>query len=226
MAQGDTVRVLLDDAQAAIDRSDFDTACEKLIRVKELAPRDPYVTQKLAMATYKREQPTPLEALRSAESILKELGIEESTDTETLGLWGAIHKRLWDLESVSGDLEEALTAHGKAFVMKKDYWNGINLALLYDERAAITKDHREADADRVIAARTRRKVLEICEPLPRNYWVLATISEVWLGLGDEAKSDQYLAEANALNPAKWMVETTAKQRERLKNLLGNAKNSE
>jgi tetratricopeptide (TPR) repeat protein len=230
VVQGDTVRVLLDDAQAAIDHSDFDTACEKLMRVKELAPRDPYVTQKLAMATYKREQPNPREALRAAESILKELGIEDSTDTETLGLWGAIHKRLWDLGEDPTDLEEALAAHEKAFVMKKDYWNGINLALLYNERAAITKDAREAEADRVMAIRTRKKVLEICEPLAAStsapipkYWTLATISEAWLGLGDEPKSGQYLALADALNPAKWMVETTAKQRERLKNLLGISK---
>jgi len=35
--------------------------------------------------------------LEEARSILAELKTGISTDTETLGLWGAIHKRMWDL---------------------------------------------------------------------------------------------------------------------------------
>jgi tetratricopeptide (TPR) repeat protein len=224
--QGDTISRLMDDAQSAIDRSDFAAACEKLARVKQLAPRDPYVTQKLAMATYKRAKPTLIEALRAAESILRELATTDSTDTETLGLWGSIHKRLWDVGRNPADLETALAAHEKAFVIKKDYWNGINLAFLYNERAVITQNPQEAEADRVIANRTRRRVLEICEPLysgassaMARYWLLATIAEARVGLGEEAKAQQYLAEANRLNPAKWMLETTLNQLERLRKLL-------
>lgn len=226
--QGDTVSRLMDDAQIAIDHSDFVAACDKLTRVKSMAPRDPYVTQKLAMATYKRAQPNPLAALRSAESILSELAINDSTDTETLGLWGAIHKRLWDLTGNSADLETAIAAHNKAFIIKKDYWNGINLAFLYNERAAITQDPQEADADRVMATRTRRDVLDICEPLNSagsamstgaRYWVLATMAEAWLGLRDEAKLQQYLAEAKSLNPAQWMLDTTSIQLDHLRKLL-------
>jgi hypothetical protein len=62
-----------------------------------MAPRDPYVTQKLAISTYKILEPTPLGALRTSQSILEKLAREDFTDTENLSLGGAIHKRIWEL---------------------------------------------------------------------------------------------------------------------------------
>lgn len=229
-AQSPTISSLMQAAQIAIDNSEFSTARAILSQVKQMAPRDSYVTQKLAMSTYKTKQPTPLEALRSAECILQELATDDSTDTETLGLWGAIHKRLWELGGDSVDLDTALAAHEKAFVLKKDFWNGINLAFLYSGRASITKTTDEANsaADKVIAHRTRQKVLSICQPLYQGnllptttdrYWLLATMAEAWLGLGEEAKARQFLAEANTQHPAKWMLDTTTDQLDRLRKLL-------
>jgi tetratricopeptide (TPR) repeat protein len=222
-----TISVLMQQAQKAIDNSDFVTAESLLNVVKSLAPRDPYVSQKLAMSAYKSKLPDPLTALRRAEKCLLDLNPDDSTDTETLGLWGAIHKRLWELASDQVDLETALSAHNKAFLLKKDYWNGINLAFLYVEHASVTKEPDEAVADRVLAKRVWKQVVAICEPIrnaggltPVNqYWLLATLSEAWLGLGEAAKSQEFLDEANKLQPAKWMVETTTDQRSRLQKLL-------
>jgi hypothetical protein len=224
-----TVSVLMQQALKAIDNSDFITAESLLNVVKSLAPRDPYVTQKLAMSAYKSKLPDPVTALRRAETILADLNPDDSTDTETLGLWGAIHKRLWELEPEpkEADLDTAVSAHNKAFLLKKDYWNGINLAFLYVLHASVTKEPEEAVADHVLAKRTWKQVVAICEPIrdaggltPVNqYWLLATLSEAWLGLGDAAKSQQCLEDANKLQPAKWMVETTADQRSRLQKLL-------
>jgi hypothetical protein len=222
-----TVSSLMASAQEAIDNSDFVAARAILQAVKKMAPRDSYVTQKLAMSTYKSAQPTPLEALREAVSILQELATDDSTDTETLGLWGAIHKRVWELLHNPADLDTALAAHQKAFVLKNDYWNGINLAYLYSERAALSTDPDEAEADRVMAKRARKKVLDICQPLyeanslptaTHRYWLLATMAEAWLGLGEPIKVRQFLAEAAQQHPAKWMLDTTAEQMERLRKL--------
>ncbi|HEY6140129.1 MAG TPA: tetratricopeptide repeat-containing protein [Thermoanaerobaculia bacterium] len=60
-------------------------------------PNDPYLNQQLALATYKSEQPDALAALATAKSILQELNPRSSTDPETLGLWGAVHRRLYEL---------------------------------------------------------------------------------------------------------------------------------
>jgi hypothetical protein len=223
-----TISSLMQAAQIAIDNSEFATARAILTKVRQMAPRDSYVTQKLAFATYKSKQPTTLDALREAQAILRELATEESTDTETLGLWAAIHKRIWQLAGDTTDLDTALAANEKAFILRNDPWNGINLAFLYSERAGVVKDPDDAEADRAVARRTRKKVLELCQHLSDGdssatptyrYWLLATMSQAWLGLGDEAKAQQFLAEANAQNPAEWMRDATSEQMDQLRKLL-------
>jgi hypothetical protein len=79
-----------------------------------------------------------------------------------------------------------------------------------------------------MAKRARKKVLEICQPLylgntpltaTHRYWLLATMAEAWLGLGEPSRAKQLLAEAAQQNPAKWMLDTTSEQMERLRKLL-------
>jgi hypothetical protein len=225
-----TVSELLKQADAALNSSDFITAKSLLKVVRGIAPKDPFVAQKLALATYKSKSPTPIQALEDACAILSELKPETSTDTETLGLWGAVHKRVWDLTGQRANLDGAIFGYEKGFSLKNDYWNGINLAFLYNVRAAASTG-RDAIADQVLAERTRRQVLAICEavldgetaggPLPEKYWLFATMAEAWLGLGEKQKADDYLAKASAIASArpKWMLESTQEQLEKLSKLL-------
>lgn len=53
---------------------------------------DPYLLQRLALATYKSQDPNAEEALKEARDLLSILEPETSNDTETLGMWGSIHK--------------------------------------------------------------------------------------------------------------------------------------
>ncbi len=159
-----TISVLMEQAKAAIKTDNFETAKTLLTLVRTMAPKDPYVLQRLALATYKSKTPDPLQALKNAGSILTELLPEISTDTETLGLWAAIHKRMWDLTKNLDDLNTAIFANEKGFYLKNDYYNGINLAFLYNVRASLSTGD-EATADAVMAQRIRRKVLAICEAL-------------------------------------------------------------
>ena len=91
-------------AREAQAREDFVTAKNLLSSIvaitKSQAPErpvEPSILQQLALVTYKSKQPTPVEALRAACAILAELEPDTTNDTETLGLWGAVHKRLWQL---------------------------------------------------------------------------------------------------------------------------------
>jgi tetratricopeptide (TPR) repeat protein len=154
-----------------------------------------------------------------------------STDTETLGLWGAIHKRLWDLSQDATQLDTAIFAYEKGFYLKNDYYNGINLAYLLNLRASLAVDRVEAIADFVLAQRTRRRIVTICVSLlgqknlpSETYWILATLAEAWFGLGDQARADLYLKQAKALipPPADWMKESTTQQLARLEKLLANS----
>jgi hypothetical protein len=209
--------------------------------------------QRLAFATYKSELPTSLEALNEASQMLEALGPGTSTDAETLGLYGAVHKRLWDETKDSIHLDKAIWAHEKGFYVKNDYYNGINLAYLLNVRAAQTGDAApaEAIADFILAQRTRRRLLQLCEAMleskqaPKGadeYWVKATMVEAYVGLGDEPKARDLLEAARKVDMSvpsldtgathtsqlapsavpRWMIQTTEDQLARLRELLAQS----
>src|SRR5581483_9826338 len=182
-ANNQTVSVLMAQAQTALESSDFITAKSLLLVVKGILPNDPYVAQKLALATYRSRLPNPQQAMEDARGILADLKPEISTDTETLGLWGAVHKRMWDSTADRSNLDSAIFAYEKGFYLKNDYYNGINLAYLFDVRASVSQG-QEAIADSVLARRARRRVISLCEALLNSgreladeYWIRATIAE-------------------------------------------------
>jgi hypothetical protein len=54
-----------------------------------------------------------------------------------------------------------------------------------------------------------------------QYWIRATISEAYTGLGDETKSQEHMQAALALDPAQLMIDTTNDQLTTLRGLLSN-----
>ena len=199
-------------------------------------PEDPDVLQRLALATYKSKYPTPEGALKAARDLLKLLEPQTTNDTETLGLWGSVHKRLWELTKESSYLDEAVRAYERGFYLRNDYYNGINYAYLLNERVAHPIGFAEAVADFVQARRVRKEVISICNqwlesyaptaPLPpgskfpeKRYWVLATLAEAQIGLEEEAMGQQRLEEAFVAAPEGWMKESTQEQVTKLKALL-------
>jgi tetratricopeptide (TPR) repeat protein len=177
---------LMQDADEAQKSGDFETAKNllKLIRKKiqpqdPNTPEDPYIIQRLALVTYKGKHKTleeEIAALNEARQLLSALKPETSNDPETLGLWGAVHKRLWDKTQDVTHLDEALRGYERGFYLRNDYYNGINLAFLFNLRAAhaaflarnttdpaATAHWAEAVADFVQAQRVRREVIAICD---------------------------------------------------------------
>jgi len=235
-----TAKVLRDQAEQAIVAENFPNAVALLTTVRAMVPADPYVVQRLALATYKSKLPDPVTALENAQKLLAGLQPKISTDTETLGLWGAVHKHLWELRSMRPDLDTAIFAHEKGFYLKNDYYNGINLAYLLNVRSAISPP-ADAIADFILAQRTRRQVIRSCEaglqikhtPVDQaearkagedRYWIMATMAEAHVGLGEEDKAKKCIDQANALNPAaaSWMKDATNTQLAKLRKLLENS----
>ena len=227
----ETLRVLMDAAEAARKGEDWKTAKALLASIRQMMQKkldagsidaDPYIIQQLALATYKADN--SVEALKEAHDILSALGPEASNDPETLSLWGAIHKRLWDKTNDRGYLDKAIAAYEKGFSVKSDYYNGINVAYLLDLRASISSGN-DTIADRVQAKRIRRQLTPTAEALLKEevkpaerYWVMATLAEAYCGIGDEAKYQEWIAKATAAAPERWMVDTTLQQIQRLRTL--------
>lgn len=218
------------EAKRSVKRpADWLKAAAFLETLKQLQPDDPYIVQQLALATYKSEQPDKVTALEEARTFLAALGPETSSDAETVGLWGAIHKRLWDQRKSRDDLDSAVRAYERGFYLKRDYYNGINYAFLLDVRAALSIGD-DIIADRVLARRVRSDVLAMCSELRRNpnltpsdaFWIGASQVEALLGLGRIAESRALHGAVTASAPEGWMVRTMEDQLAALEKLLPQA----
>jgi tetratricopeptide repeat protein len=204
---------------------DWMTVSGVLKALQEMQPNDPYIIQQLALATYKSEVPDKIQALRKAKDILMPLAPWTSSDAETVGLWGAVHKRLWEERKEKADLDQGIRAYERGYFFKNDHYNGINLAFLLDVRASLTAGD-EAVADRVRARRIRGEILDLCNQSLESgtllgddaFWVLATKVEALVGLRDP-DAEPELAAAVAKAPQPWMVETLVEQIDKLKALL-------
>jgi hypothetical protein len=193
-------------------------------------PEDPYIIQRLALLTYKSMYPTEEAALEEARELLAVLNPSTSNDTETLGLWGAVHKRLWESTKNHTYLDEAVRSYERGFYLRNDYYNGINLAYLLNVRCANTAAPAEAIADFVQAQRVRREVIEICQELLKSedpsldaqYWVQATRAEAYFGIDDEVHGQQILEEALSMPVAQWMKDSTLEQLDKLRPMLADS----
>ena len=254
----DSYATMLQTAREAMDAGAFDFAKKKLQDIykdqttlgadgkpKTARPR---VIQQLALATYKAGEAKaktegPDQALAGyaeAEALLRQLDAETTTDPETIGLWSAIHKRRAEMATRSPDerkqdLTEAIRAAERGFIIKRDYYNGTNLAYLLNMRASLSSGDDKI-ADNVLASRVRREVVDIAtrglETLAANtaagadtttlrdekYWLAATRAESLIALGDKSGED-LMKEALASAPAAWMADSTKSQLDRVLKLV-------
>ena len=230
---GKSVKGFTDQARVALQKDDFETAKIMYKVAHDIRPNDESILQKLALATYKSKMPSEIDALWEAHNLIgSKLDPENTNDPETIGLWAAVHKRLWSQTNDAGHLEASINALERGFKIQNDYYNGINLAYMLNVRAALEgRSPAEAIADYVLAKRVRLKVIDICKDLiapgmedsEQKYWVLATLWEACVGVEDTQGADQ--CEAEAIRHAEsnqlpgWMVDSTRNQIVKLKNLL-------
>ena len=220
---------MMDAAIQKIQDGDFEAGRVLLEEVRKLRPEDSFVLQQLALTTYKSKQPNALAALQTAKQILQPLTPETSNNPETLGLWGAIHKRLWEECGDPKCLSESIGAYQRGFYLKQDHYNGINLAYLLNLRALQSLQQGRVDeavADSVQAKRVRQEVIEYTQPLlsaqletNTRYWLMATLQEASVGLGDSQAAQDWQARAKALSVPNWMHETRESQVKKLQDLL-------
>jgi tetratricopeptide repeat protein len=206
-------------------RAFFDTAAE-IAKVQSNDPKpkaiahDPYLTQRLALATYKAEQPDVVSALTKALEILKPLDPDESNDPETVGLAGAIEKRLYEAGKGAEHLGDAIWYYGRGFYLRNDWYNGINLAFLLNLRTDSTLDPTDQDkiADLVWANRIRRRVVALCAQELKTLGSQSAEAVAAAG-ADLTAARQERAEAETMAAASWMMGSFNKQIGKLEELL-------
>jgi tetratricopeptide (TPR) repeat protein len=212
--EGESLGSIIEAAESAKQSKNFAEAIrlfEKAIAT-ELAGKpataqdkrpDLFLAQRLALVTYKNgerrdaegnlDKAVAIAALEEAEKILARYCAPRiSTDPETLGLSGAINKRLFELTDDLAYLERAISLYERGFYVKQDYYNGINVAYMYTQRANLLDDRFEAIVSYGHANMIRRKVIEICEEILADEehfdsrgdkeWVYMTLAECYQGL--------------------------------------------
>ncbi len=239
-----SAKIMLDMAMAKMNDSKFEDACTLLKEVHTVRPNDTFVVQQMALATYKSKCLPPIEALHKAKEILQTLSPETTNNPETLGLWGSVHKKIWEINHDPKDLNEAIAAHERGFYMKQDNYNGINLAFLLNVRALEKLKNGEKDeaiADTIVAKRVRQDVIRYASALfddmkaeeqtnpsgaqnrddftSKRFWLVATLHEAAVGADDDPVVAKWEQEAQAMPVPDWMQDTRHNQGEKLQALL-------
>jgi hypothetical protein len=190
-------------AEAAKKNKNFEAAKVLLQGASQSYPSSEFLIQKWALVTYKSEEPTKLAALNEAEEILQALKPDQTTDPETLGLAGAIQKRLFEETKKISHLDRALWYYTRGFYVKQDYYNGINVAFLYTLKATLSDDQLSAFGHYGQGQEIRKKVREFCLTLrgDRSFksrddqeWVFLTLAETAIGNDEPDLEATYLQE--------------------------------
>lgn len=222
-----SLKEILELGRAAIKNDNFEEGKKLFSIAAQIDKKNDYIIQKLTLCTYKNPIGGKIDNLNEALELIKILNPEKSNDPETLGLSGAIHKRLWEESNKPNYLSRAISFYERGFFMKQDYYNGINLAFLLNIKATLANNREDFITDTTLAKRIREKVILICQDLlnkkfeERNdkYWILATLEEAYYGLNDEVKYKLYKAEAIKYSPDKWPRKSTEDQLTKLNTLL-------
>jgi hypothetical protein len=251
-----TLAYLMTEGERAVASSDFNTAKAMFRSALVLSGsvkdggairEDAHILQRLALSTYKAELPDKVAALNEAMEVLAPLTPEDSHDPETIGLAGAIEKRLYENDQGLEHLAYAVRYYTRGYYLRNDWYNGINLAYLLNARAdALANTDQDRIADLVGANRIRREVLGLCQIYIRTieqrdralrtvpeeikkeqagrdreqtFWCLASKAEAHFGLGETEMFESTRAEAAAGQPSDWMIRSLDQQIEKLRLLL-------
>lgn len=211
---------ILEAAESAMRADQFDAAVTNFTLAAQIKTGDAYITQRLALATYKSEVPSRISSLVKGLSIINILEPDDSNDPETLGIAGAIHKRLWQITQDIAELNLAIKYYGRGFDIRRDYYTGENQAICLNYRGEQETDPIEQSYYHVSARKVREELEVILttilssptfEERSDKKWVLASMAHVLIGLGRSEDAQQFeqkfLDFQKAGQLAQWEIDT-------------------
>jgi ADP-ribose pyrophosphatase YjhB (NUDIX family) len=226
--QDDSTTNLLKEAERLKGEKKYLEGIEKLKEAQQRDMNNPLFIQKIALLTYKSGDPNKITALKNSLEILKPLKPEITNDPETLGLSGAIYKRLFEETKLDVYLDKAKSFYERGFIVSKDYYNGINLAYLLLLTASLAKKEEDKIADVINARRVRKRTQDICLKfteqenfleMPDRVWILLTLAEIAFVDGNQTESDNHVNSAIAEGATPFEIDSFEEQKNKLKSIL-------
>ncbi|MFM2375612.1 MAG: hypothetical protein RLZZ165_709 [Bacteroidota bacterium] len=227
--EGDSLSEVLLKAEEAKNNADYETAFKLFEQAMKQSSNDTYVTQRFALVTYKSKLPNEKDALTKALEILQPLKPDTTNDVETLGLVGAIYKRLYDQTKDIADLKRSLHHYQRGFYVASDYYNGVNTAFIMTWLSSLTSDQDEKITYKTTAKWIRQAVLDICKALMKSkdgmkrndiMWIMQTKAECEFGLGKEESYEATLEMMENFENSKFNRDSFDEQMAKLKVLMG------
>ena len=235
-------------------KNEFGYAWRILARARKSDDLTPELSRELyqqqALCTYKDTHLHEDDRLDRALQVLREgEDLQTSTDPETLGLAGAIHKRRWRVRNDKRELEIALEYYRRGHrtdreggFQEKQGYPGINAAFVLDLLASLEDrpNQTSAPAAKLVANRRdeatviREDIADGLENLlspdgshyAEDWWVLVTVAEAHFGLrhyeagAHQSSAQEWLERAAALpDVPPWEFESTARQLTTLAKIL-------
>ncbi|HJV69478.1 tetratricopeptide repeat-containing protein [Ideonella sp.] len=222
-----SARDWLERAQQAMAKEDYPAAVKAWAEVRRFSPADRHATQQLALATYRARRPSEKKALEEAHQLLLPLEPATTNDPETLSLWGAIHRRLWERGEGPAHLDQALLAFERGLSLAPDHYLAAQLATLrlaHAAQLARAGQAGESREDQVLAQRLWREAQAMAQaqaarktlsPTAR-FWAHATLWEAAIALGDATDEKRWASRLATVESAGWMKPTRLAQGERLR----------
>lgn len=207
-----TISRYIEQANSLIKENKFKDAIDIWNELHKTIPNNEYVTQQLAFSIYKSKIPNETLALEKALEVIMTLTPNTSLDLETLGLTGAIYKRLYLINNNFDYLDEAIKMYQRGYTIRNDYYNGENYATCLLLK---TKKDGLSDEEITYLQFSSKKICHEIIPLllseiekgEINYWMYATLSTSYYILRDNEKHKKYQELFLSHLSANWEEET-------------------
>lgn len=196
-------------------RSEFSDAAELWKMASEMVANEDYFIQQHALCTYKSKKPSELMALTNAFGIIENLLIDgTSNDPETLGICGAINKRIWESSKDVEYLKKSAEFYEKGYAINGNFYTGENFAECLDILGANESDPEEKIFNKLRAKKIRESIISSLRTIEQNQqidpdckWQYASLSACYFRLGNMTKASEFESKFRACSPESWEIDT-------------------
>ena len=210
----DSIYALTEMAKENMANGDFVKAEQLWGKLVNKVENEKYYIQQRALCRYKSEEPSKQRALTDALLIMEK--IEGQPDTETLGILGAINKRLYEITSDRSYLNSAIDSYKRAWNQYKDYYTGENYATCMFMKSKIEISEELKTHSSVEAKLTYTEIIDIIlksledGEVEELLWKYASLSNSYLALDDHTNAEKYEKLFYDQQPQHWQKETFEK----------------